>query len=360
MKTTGRRAVARTVLMVALGASMPAVAEAQTVSAADAARRTSLLRAAYGALEASQYATALERVREAEQIGATPGTHFLRARIYTQQAQPAAAYRAAEQCLATATAQDFSPTELRELRRSCGALRDAALRQAVRLTVRVPAGLPAGLEVVLNGEVVPPRLYDAEQVIESGPVVLSTRLHGRSLWEQRLVHTEGAAVSVEVQTAAPEAAAPPVAVTRAASPPVPEAPRAGGAIAPVPPGHGQEVDEPPSSSRGTMRALAFTAGIAGLVGIGVGAVSGVMFRWEEQSYEAAGCAFMQAPSTACVDQHASFGTLNTLQWVGYLGGGALIATSAILFLAAPSRARAPAVSLGVAPGGLQLGYSGRF
>jgi len=344
------RTVSVVALVLAMGGAIPTMAGAQTLSAADTARRVTLLRAAHTALRASQYALALERVQEAEQIGATPGTHFLTAQIYQRQNRPSAAVRAAEQCLATATAQEFSPDELQELQRDCREIRDTALRSAVRLTLRVPTRRPAGMEVMLDGVVVPPSLYNVEQVVESGPVVLSTRLRGRTLWEESRVFAGGAAVSTEVQTMPSAVASPAVRTAPVVS---------AGTVAPTPAIGAQEVDAS-ASSRGTMRALAFTTGIVGLVGIGMGVVSGVVFRGEEQSYESAGCAFMQSPSTSCVDQHAGFSTLNTLQYVGYLGGGALIATSAILFLAAPSATRAPALSLGVTPGGLQMGYSGRF
>ncbi|MFO0651906.1 MAG: hypothetical protein U0326_37140 [Polyangiales bacterium] len=46
--------------------------------------------------------------------------------------------------------------------------------------------------------------------------------------------------------------------------------------------------------------------------------------------------------------------------MGYIGGGALLATSVIPFVTAPSAHREPALSFGVSPGGLSFGYTRRF
>jgi hypothetical protein len=128
----------------------------------------------------------------------------------------------------------------------------------------------------------------------------------------------------------------------------------------------QPVDAPPpqpaaASPGSTQRALAWVSGALGLAFVGGGAVSGAMFLSQRDAYTESRCLYDQSPQrSSCWTQYNDLEPLNTLQYVGYIGGGALVVTSVILFVTAPSATRAPTLSMNLTPGAVSVSYGAHF
>lgn len=337
---------------------VPSVGFAQTLTDSERSARVALLSRADAARRANRLDEALELIRQAEQIGPTAGTRMLSAQVLSQMGRYTSALVAAEQCVREAELDtQTTSANRRAIRETCERQRDEANQHVARLTVRVPGGAPQGMEVRVNDAVLRPPLYNVEQVFDAGQVTVRAAIPGRAPWERTQVLTAGQSVTVDVEV--PAASVPVV------SPPVRPVEREvrHDVEAPPPPDDRGGQQDAPSTSGSTQRTLAWVSGALGVALTGGAVVSGLMFLSRRDQYNQTGC--VEQPRTdACTAQYnqaiADLEPLNTLQYAGYIAGGALLATSVILFVTAPSGARAPAVSLGVTPGGLSLGYGARF
>lgn len=100
--------------------------------------------------------------------------------------------------------------------------------------------------------------------------------------------------------------------------------------------------------------MALVAGGAGVVGLGVGTVFGLVALSKKSAAQTA-CPDRCATSTGVTDWNdaRSAGNLST---VGFVAGGVLVAAGVVLWLATPpARGEAGAgVAVGIAPGALEL------
>lgn len=329
-----------------------AEASAQTISEADRAARVDLLARAQAAHRAGQLDDALRLVGQAERIGVTAGTSLLTARIHATAGHPAAALASVERCVREVDLDGQTTAANRQaLRTACEGLRAEVAPRVAHLTVRVPSDAPVGLVVRVNEEIVRPANYGAPRTVDPGTQRVVATVPGRPPWERMESVSAGASATVEVVVpAAPAAAAPPRVEGPLTPPPPPPV------VVPV----GPAVDAPaPSGS--AQRTLGVVSGALGVGLLATGVVGGLMFGDTESEYTTDRCASQASPSMTCRDQYSTLETLNTVQWIGYVGGGLLVATGAILLLTAPSRASAaPRVSVGLTPGGATLGYAGSF
>ena len=344
----------RQLLAVTLGLCLTTTeALAQTLSEGDRAARAALMTRAQAAQRAGQLDEALRLVQQAERIGVTAGTLLLTARIHAAAGHGAAALASAVRCIQEVDLDGQTTAVNRQaLRSACEGLRAEVAPRVAHLAVRVPADAPESMVVRVNGEIVRPTNYGMMVAIEPGAQRVVATLPGRPPWERLETLSAGASATVDVTVPPAPVAAPPPRVV---------APRVAPVFTPptVPPS--EPLSDAPAPSGSAQRALGFVSGAVGLGLLATGVVGGLMFRNTEGEYTTDRCATQASPSPSCRDQYTTLESLNTVQWIGYVGGGLVVATGAILLLTAPSRARAtPQVSIGISPGGATLGYAGRF
>lgn len=143
--------------------------------------------------------------------------------------------------------------------------------------------------------------------------------------------------------------------------PAPQAP-AQNAPPSIPPAGG----EVSSRGMGTQKILGLVAGGAGVAGIAVGSVFGVMTLSEasQQRTDCASATSCPRPSQAASD-HSTGATDRTISTVGFVAGGALVVGGAVLFFTARHASESPAAARillvpGLGPGGGGMFLRGEF
>lgn len=110
-----------------------------------------------------------------------------------------------------------------------------------------------------------------------------------------------------------------------------------------------------ASEGSTQRVLGLVAGGVGVALLGAAVVSGAVFQGAADDYEAQRCAYA-SPTADCQSRYDRLDALNIVQWVGYIGGGALVGTGLALFFTAP-RAPSGATAFACRPGPGAVGIS---
>jgi len=241
---------------------------------------------------------------------------------------------------------DSSPEVFREAVAQAQAELIALRPRVPRLKLEVRGADPKskGLKVTLDGHPFSNALIGVESPIDPGNhEIVATDDAGHSD-KRRFMAAEGqkSAVSLVLPEGPEEApAAPPPEVVPAVAP-VSQRDRT-----PAP-------DEPPSSARQTWSFVALGAGVAGL---GVGVVTGLMANSEHKTAED------ECPSGRCVEGSSgaealdAFRSLRTVSTIGYVVGVVGIGTGVTLWLTRPKSERA---SVGVFVGTGSAGVRGSF
>lgn len=338
---TMRSRLVRGVAIATLLAASPAAAQSET----ERADRRSLLARASEARAAGRLDEALTLARQAEAIGATGGTALFVAQVSARLERWTDAHASAARCLRVVeTDTQTSATNRAAIRAACERTRDEARGHLGPLVVRVPPNAPPTLEVRVNGDLLPPGLFGAERLVAVGRATVRATLPSAPPWE--LAVTVDVATTTTVEVVTPEVPAPP-----APAPPPPVVPPPAVVVVPPP-------RPAASSAQRTIGWVGVGTGVAAIVGA---AIAGAVFQGTASDYAEENCE-TRTPNDACQNMYDRFGTLNTLQWVGYVGGGALVVTGAVLLLTAPrGRASAtPAVSVSINPGLVGASLLGRF
>ena len=113
-------------------------------------------------------------------------------------------------------------------------------------------------------------------------------------------------------------------------------------------------DEPPvaepSHGFGTQRVLALVVGGVGLAGIAVGSVFGLKASSEWSAQQSACGSPTSCPDhDSAVAHHSNMTTDATISTWTFIGGGALVASGALLFLTAPSAYKPPSAGYVIVP-----------
>lgn len=330
-------------------ALLPTAARAQSAPAADREARVTLLRAATAARDEGRLQAALELALRAEQVGATAGTRLLVAQLRQQLGDHAGALTSAEQCLREADADTQTrASNRRAIREHCTAVADASRARTGTLRVDVPEGAPAALEVRVNGEPLRAALYGVARAVNAGPAVVTAALPGGPAWQGTVLVAPGGVGSlrVEVPRAEPAPVAPPAPIAPPQAAPQAAPPALGGVAPAAAAPAGPSAAARPGGA--TQRTLGLVAAGVGVAAAGVGVAAGLMFQGAASDYEAMRCPYVAAGAT-CGSLYGRFDTLNTLQWVGYVGGGALAAAGLVLFFTAPSAPHRAAFACAPAP-----------
>lgn len=289
---------------------------------------------------------ALGLAQQAEQIGATAATRMFIAQVNAALGHHAAAYEGAERCLREVDADRQTTAANRQaIRTACESARDEASRRVGRLVLRAPPEAPAELVVRLDGLVLDRALLGAERVVDAGEVSITATVPGAPSWERRETVRAGATTTVMIVVPSPSVDA---SDGRTAT--------ARGEVAAVRVNVARE-----GVSRGaTQRTLGWAGGATGLALVAGAAVAGAVFQSTASDYDAQQCE-TSVPTDACSAMFSRLETLNTLQWVGYIGGGLLTATGAILILTAPrGESHREAVLCGPGPGDVGVACATRF
>ena len=315
------------------------VVTAAPARADDRAAAQALFEQGRSLMKAGKTAQACKKFEGAAQLSQTAGVRLNLSVCYEKLGRTASAYGRADEALTLAErAGDAAAAQ--SARKRLAALKP----QLSYLTVKVPpASVVSGLSIRLDNDPVPKAEWDTAVPVDPGPHVITAGAPGRLAWTQKkTLGGAGARIAFTIPTLekAPTAAAP--------------APAAAPASAP-----GPSPDQAESSGGGhsTQRTLALVAGGAGVVGMGVGTVFGVMMLSKKSAYkkrlDAAGhCADAECASLS----HDAYSAGNVAT-VGWIAGGALVAAGVVLWLTAPSAGRTVGVvpEVGVGTAKLSLG-----
>jgi hypothetical protein len=126
-----------------------------------------------------------------------------------------------------------------------------------------------------------------------------------------------------------------------------------------------QLEPSPANGLGTQRWLGIAAAGVGLAGIVTGSIFGLMASSEWNAQQSACGSPSSCPDhDGAVTHHANMTTDGAISTWTFIGGGALVAGGALLFLTAPRRYAAPSSALVVSPGagprGVGLELTGRF
>ena len=264
---------------------------------------------------AKDFPAACHKLEESQKLDPGIGTLLYLADCYEKAGMTASAWATFREAASTARAANQGERE------QVASKRAAALEPSLaRLTVRsVPENDVPGLEVKRDGELVPRALWGTAVPVDPGTHEVTATAPGRKPWSSKTAVAAKASATLLIPAleSAPVAAAPiaPAAAPSAPPPPAPES-------APQ-----------PSSSR---RTVALIVGGVGLVGVAVGTVAGL--KAASKNSDADAQCRPEAP-TLCNQQGADLGdqakSAAKLSTLGFVLGGAAVATGAVLWLTAP-------------------------
>jgi hypothetical protein len=318
-------------------------------------------------LKEGKIAEACEKLEASEKLESTPGTLLNLADCREKNHQLASAWAAFHKAaVAAKRAHDKRETEARRREK----LLEARLSY---LTITVSdASKLDGLAIERNGTAVDPALWNAAVPVDAGEYEITGHAPGHEAWSKKVtIDSEGKKVTIDV----PQLAAPTTHVTQPDHPIEKPHPieKTHPVEQPHPVVHTDDTNEgdptgstsvekhaTPSSFTGKRKAaLAF--GALGAAGIGVGIALGLHAKDLEKQSDAL------CPTSTCNDDKAL--KLNSdaraqglYANIGYIGGGALVATAVVLWFTGAPKIASEEVAVTPVVTGDQLGFSlaGRF
>jgi hypothetical protein len=305
-------------LLTLAAAALAPAASAQEKSA-EADR---LFKAGLAALKEEDFASACRHLAESQRVEPAAGTLLYLALCEERTNRRAEALRHYRRALDQLPPGDD--------RRKTAHDRVAALENVLpRLTVRLADGSPPDAQASIDGEPLRADEVGLAKVVDAGDHEITANATGREETHARVSLKDAESKTVVVAVGAPARAAPPVAE------PVPVA-----AGAPAPTG------TPPA------RTIGFVVAGIGVVGIGVGAVTGLLTLSQKNAVDDA-CApgtpsACSAAGLAAAREEASVGrTYSTVSTIAFIAGAASLAAGVTLVLTS----RSTRVDAAVAPGG---------
>lgn len=309
--------------------------------AGDPATATMLFNDGKRLATAGSYADACPKFEESQRLDPAIGTQFNLADCYEHLGKTASAWAMFQDVASSARSAGQAA------RAQVAAQRAAAIEAKVsKLTIVAPKNA-TGLEVRRNGELLGSVLWGNAAPVDPGSYTIEATAPGKQRWSSvAAVGPNGASVTVTIPpledaaTPAAEAADP---VPSGASP-------ATGAEAAVP-----HADEPSRAS--PLRTAGLVVGAGGIVGLGVGAVFGILSISKHADYSS------HCAGNVCDPQglsgHADAVTYGNVSTGAFIAGGVLVAAGGVLFLTAPKTHTATglylAPSLGRGEAGITIG-----
>jgi hypothetical protein len=288
------------------------------------------------AMKKGDYARACPKVAESHRVDPQPGTLANLAVCEDKQGAVASAWTHAREALEQLPATDDRVPVLK-------AIAARAEKRLPKLVIRLAAGAPKGARVRRDAVELGDASLGEPLPVDPGEHTITVTAAGRKDAVQKVTVGEGKTVQLEVAAGDVEESAPPRATSDA--PPVSK----GDAVAPT----------SPSSGSGNAT-LGYVLGGVGIVGIGVGVVTGVILSGKKSTVNDPkdGCdqSARTCNSGASLDAAHSGAGLLPLYYGGLAVGVLGLAAGAYFILTSgPDK---PATSLSVGPTGASL--SGRF
>ncbi len=296
-------------------------ARAQTAGSDVAA--TALFEDGRKLMAAHDYANACPKLAESQRLAPSGGTLLNLAECYEKNGQTASAWAAWKDAAARANAAGKADIEKRASDRA------AVLEPTLaKLTITLAAGSDVtGLQVKRDGLVVGHAEFGTALPVDPGSHTVEASAPGKQPWTTKVdvaAQQKDANVTVTL-TDAPAAAVPPV-------------------VAPVPgPGPGQPPPPPPpppqqeTSSWSTQKTLAVVAGGAGVVGLAVGSVFGMVAKSKnDQALQPSNCRTSSLCTQNGLNLTNDAKSAAGVSTVGFIAGGVLVAAGVVLWVTAPS------------------------
>lgn len=338
---------------------LPTAAAAQTTAEVEATWRL-LVAQAQTAQAAGDHMRALDLAQRAVTIHASPSLYRFVAQEQSQLGLLVPALTSAQRCVDAVTADRNAPERASTLSTCTTLVRDLQGRVG-RLVVDVAGQAPAGLTVTVAGSVLPPALFGVPYLVTPGRVTIDATAPGRAALHRSIEVAAAATVPVRIDLAAVATAEPNPPPTRPTPPTpstAPTAPTARPVTGSATPPRG--VPAP----RGSMhRTMAWATAIGGAAGLVTGAVLAGIREGAVSSFNAAGCVEdhgVATPTGNCQSDQSTANALAPATIASFVVGGALAATSVVLWVTAPSRSAERAFACAPTLGSPGLVCGGRF
>jgi len=327
----------RVLVSVAFAATISIPVRVHAQSKEDVARADALFNAARALVDSGQYTDACAKFAESKRLAPGIGVTMYLADCYEHIGRTASAwteFRSAEGLarerndkrweLARTHAQQLEP-------------------QLDRLTISIAPTVPrAGLQVLRDGVPVAQEELDLPVPVDPGDhaVVVSAPGHPERTFSAH-VGPENRTATIRID--ALEESAPPVVVPPPTNPVVEPLPPSN------PPSVAYPVTPPPSSATSTRRWIGIGVGAAGVVGLGVGSVFGLLAKSKLDQSNAGPC---DASTDRCMPPgfplRKDAEHLATASDIGFAVGGVLLAAGIVLYVTAP-RPPSPTTGLVLSP-----------
>lgn len=282
-------------------------------------------------MNAGKFVEACPKFEASQQLDPGLGTMLNLAECYEKTGRTASAWAEYREAIPLARAAGS------KARQDLATERAKALEERLStLTIRAMSGEDdsAHLEIRRDGVPVQQAELGSPIPVDPGEHVIEAVAPGKQPWSSKVqVGADAAKVSVDIPKLeahgdgqAPAVVAPATTTTTVTEPPA---------------------DKPASSWSGQRTAAVITAG-AGVVGIGIGAFFGLQASSKWSDAKNACSNYPKGCDTRATDLGKSAKESATISNVGFIAGGALLATGAVLFFTAPSKKEN--VAFGFGPG----------
>lgn len=309
----------------ALGLSVLTVTGSAVAGGADSATAEVLFEDGKRLAAASNFAEACPKFAESQRLDPAAGTLIHLGNCYEKLGKTASAW--ATFLDAAAAARQQARTDWADL----ATARAEALKPKLARLAIVVAERPAGLVVRRDGTILSEASLGAPFPVDPGPHTVELSAPGRTPVTLSRVVGDGEQAKLETPPLALGAATPPGTPPLAATPPAP-APERGSAT------------------------LGYAIGGLGVVGLGVGALTGILAIGKNGDSKDLCPADGRCADQAGVAANDSAKTLGTVSTIAFIAGGVGVAAGAFLVLTAGPKSR-PSAKVSVAPalGGLVVG-----
>jgi hypothetical protein len=318
----------------ATGLGLASAASPAHAQGANEAAATALFDEGRKLMAERRWSDACPKLAESQRLAPSGGTLLNLADCYEHTGQTASAWAAWKDVAARANAAGKGDVEKRAVGRA------AALEPSLaKLTIAVDAGSDvAGLDVKRDGVAVGHAEFGAAIPVDPGPHVVEATAPKKKAFTARVdvaPKQTDARVTVALEDE-PQQVAP--------------APGPGSGAVPGPGAHAQPGPEQPASAGGSpLRTVGIVVGAAGLGGVVVGSVFGLVAKSKnDQALQPQNCRTPTLCTQTGLSLTSDAKSAATVSTVAFAAGGVLVATGAVLWLVAPSSSE-PRTGVRVAP-----------
>lgn len=270
-------------------------------------------------MASGKYDAACPKFEGSQKLDPGPGTEFNLALCYERSGKTASAWAAYLSAAAAYKATHRPDWELKARERA-----QALASTLAKLTIVAPSNAPPNLRVTRDGVDVTASELGSPIPIDPGTHSIEAAASGGTRFRASIDVAPGKAERVEI-----------VLGDSAAS-------SAGGVGGAARGANGATNTAESADGSSSQRTLAFVVGGVGVAGVATGAITGLVAMSENSASKRDCPDSGLCASRSAIDANESARTWATVSTVGFIAGGALLATGIVLFATAPHPARAPA------------------